>query len=301
MSNEPGSPWYHEDLPRFRGALTLTEAETGFSSRLIEKDYYCSLLLDDLPGPFQQGLVFKGGTCLSKVHAEFFRLSEDLDFCISVRPGADENLAVTAMLGAPLQIVFCCTPDRGRCYLSPPCKGGVRGGGQGISSTLSGGYQRQSRGSSGPEPPTRRRFRSGGLPMWSQRHRAAYEAPVSPGPPPLAPLCKGGGKEARRNGKQAFSSMMYVRRRRIMKRPIRSEDIAQPPKCPSNSTDWALDPVLMLKSLLSWVVWMLLTATVAGLTMGSVSMLGCGQSPDELEKVLESPLRTDIQLYSRNS
>ncbi len=80
MSNEPGSPWYHEDLPRFRDALTLTEAETGFSSRLIEKDYYCSLLLDDLSGPFEQGLVFKGGTCLSKVHAEFFRLSEDLDF-----------------------------------------------------------------------------------------------------------------------------------------------------------------------------------------------------------------------------
>ncbi len=37
---------------------------------------------------FEQGLVFKGGTCLSKVHAEFFRLSEDLDFCISVRPDA---------------------------------------------------------------------------------------------------------------------------------------------------------------------------------------------------------------------
>jgi hypothetical protein len=82
-----------------------------------------------------------------------------------------------------------------------------------------------------------------------------------------------------------------------MKRPIRSADIAQPPECPSISTDWALDSVL--KSLLSWVVSMLLTATVAGLMTGSVSMLGCGQSPDEQERVLGSPIRTDILLYSR--
>ena len=73
--------WYHEDLRRFRDALTFTEAESGFNARLIEKDYYCSLVLHDLAALFGQGLVFKGGTCLSKVHAEFFRLSEDLDFC----------------------------------------------------------------------------------------------------------------------------------------------------------------------------------------------------------------------------
>jgi hypothetical protein len=35
-----------------------------------------------------QGLVFKGGTCLSKVHAVFFRLSEDLNFGMSVKPNA---------------------------------------------------------------------------------------------------------------------------------------------------------------------------------------------------------------------
>ena len=48
MGNEPGGPWYHEDRSRFRDALTLTEAESDFSARLIEKDYYCSLLLHDL-------------------------------------------------------------------------------------------------------------------------------------------------------------------------------------------------------------------------------------------------------------
>jgi len=91
MSNQPGGQWYHEDLPRFRDALTFTEVESGFSSRLIEKDYYCSLLLHDLSGPFEQGLVFKGGTCLSKVHAEFFRLSEDLDFSIPIPPDATRS------------------------------------------------------------------------------------------------------------------------------------------------------------------------------------------------------------------
>jgi len=28
--------------------LSYTQSETGFSARLIEKDYYCSLVLEDL-------------------------------------------------------------------------------------------------------------------------------------------------------------------------------------------------------------------------------------------------------------
>jgi predicted nucleotidyltransferase component of viral defense system len=88
MSDKQAGRWYHDDPLRFRDALAFTEAQSGFNSRLIEKDYHCSLLLHDLLVLFEQGLVFKGGTCLSKVHAEFFRLSEDLDFSISVRPDA---------------------------------------------------------------------------------------------------------------------------------------------------------------------------------------------------------------------
>lgn len=85
------SNWYHEELQRFREAITFTEADSGFSSRLIEKDYYCSLILRDLAALFQQGLIFKGRTCLSKVHAEFFRLSEDLDFAISICPDVSRS------------------------------------------------------------------------------------------------------------------------------------------------------------------------------------------------------------------
>lgn len=88
MADEPGRMPYHEDERRFRDALTHTAAESGFNARLIEKDYYCSIVLRDLGDLFEQGMVFKGGTCLSKVHAEFFRLSEDLDFTIPLPGGA---------------------------------------------------------------------------------------------------------------------------------------------------------------------------------------------------------------------
>lgn len=73
----------HEDAAYFREALGYTAAETGFSARLIEKDYFASVVLHQLaaaPG----GLVFKGGTCLAKVHAGFYRLSEDLDFLLPI-------------------------------------------------------------------------------------------------------------------------------------------------------------------------------------------------------------------------
>ncbi len=77
-------PYPHDtDQDIFREALAHSEATTGFTAILIEKDYYCSLILqyffhDDT------SLVFKGGTCLGKVYADFYRLSEDLDLIIPV-------------------------------------------------------------------------------------------------------------------------------------------------------------------------------------------------------------------------
>jgi hypothetical protein len=79
---------YHENTEPFREAINFTESNTRFSARLIEKDYYCSLVLRGMAEAFQQGLIFKGGTCLSKVHSDFYRLSEDLDFVISMETNA---------------------------------------------------------------------------------------------------------------------------------------------------------------------------------------------------------------------
>ena len=82
MSREPHK--YHEDAELFREALSYTQVATGFGARLVEKDYYCSLVLEDLLAVTNPQWVFKGGTCLSKVHSDFYRMSEDLDFAFSV-------------------------------------------------------------------------------------------------------------------------------------------------------------------------------------------------------------------------
>ena len=76
----------HEDSVMFREMLSFTAAETTFLARLIEKDYFCSVVLESLVE--MPGLVFKGGTCLAKVHTDFYRLSEDLDFAIPMPMGA---------------------------------------------------------------------------------------------------------------------------------------------------------------------------------------------------------------------
>jgi predicted nucleotidyltransferase component of viral defense system len=74
----------HEDAEFFRESVSYTAARTGFLARLVEKDYYCTVLLQYLAAAAPE-LVFKGGTCLAKVHLGFYRLSEDLDFVIPVQ------------------------------------------------------------------------------------------------------------------------------------------------------------------------------------------------------------------------
>jgi predicted nucleotidyltransferase component of viral defense system len=87
----------------FRESLVYSEAEKGFTSTLIEKDYYCSLVLQYFFNN-ETALVFKGGTCLSKVHADFYRLSEDLDFIIPVT--ADTNRAQRRAGIEPVKRIF---------------------------------------------------------------------------------------------------------------------------------------------------------------------------------------------------
>jgi len=79
--SEPPPLRTHHDPALFREAVNYTTAATGFPSSLIEKDYFCTVLLQHLAGA-GRALVFKGGTCLAKVHAGFYRLSEDLDFVV---------------------------------------------------------------------------------------------------------------------------------------------------------------------------------------------------------------------------
>jgi predicted nucleotidyltransferase component of viral defense system len=87
----------------FREALAYSEAAKGFTATLIEKDYYCSLVLMHFFSG-ETSLVFKGGTCLSKVHADFYRLSEDLDLIIPV--AADTTRTQRRASMEPVKSVF---------------------------------------------------------------------------------------------------------------------------------------------------------------------------------------------------
>jgi predicted nucleotidyltransferase component of viral defense system len=74
-----------------REHILHTSRRSGFRGELVEKDFYCSSILAYLAPAFRKVVAFKGGTCLSKVHARFYRLSEDLDFAVSVAAGASRG------------------------------------------------------------------------------------------------------------------------------------------------------------------------------------------------------------------
>jgi predicted nucleotidyltransferase component of viral defense system len=88
---EPPTINAHEDVALFREAVQFTAATSGFLPRLIEKDYFCTVLLAYLSGAAGDQLVFKGGTCLTKIHSELYRLSEDLDYAIPVAVDTPRN------------------------------------------------------------------------------------------------------------------------------------------------------------------------------------------------------------------
>lgn len=111
----------HEDPVRLAESLSFTEADTGFSSRLLEKDYYCSVMMEHLS--VKAGtLVFKGGTCLAKVYANFFRLSEDLDFVIPMEPQATRGDQRTGI--SPIKEAFALLEGELPCFrISVPLRG----------------------------------------------------------------------------------------------------------------------------------------------------------------------------------
>lgn len=108
MADETSALW-HQDPDLFREAVTFTAAETGFAARVVEKDYFCTVLLQYLAMP-GTGLVFRGGTCLAKVHLGFYRLSEDLDFLISI--AVDASRQARRRRVATVKEVVRAIPDR---------------------------------------------------------------------------------------------------------------------------------------------------------------------------------------------
>lgn len=55
----------------------------NFDKEKFEKDFYLTVLLHWIAREIPQ-ITFKGGTCLNRIYFPYFRLSEDLDFSISI-------------------------------------------------------------------------------------------------------------------------------------------------------------------------------------------------------------------------
>lgn len=91
----------HEDHDLFREAVLFTAGQTGLNATLIEKDYYCTVLLQYLYRQQDSSLIFRGGTCIGKVYADFYRLSEDLDFMIPTSP--ESSMSVRRKLITPVR------------------------------------------------------------------------------------------------------------------------------------------------------------------------------------------------------
>ncbi len=68
-------------------AAQIKEKHSEISESTIEKDFYLTLLLNEISKNIEENkdslfskLVFKGGTLLTRVHLGYHRISEDLDF-----------------------------------------------------------------------------------------------------------------------------------------------------------------------------------------------------------------------------
>ncbi|MFA5246530.1 MAG: nucleotidyl transferase AbiEii/AbiGii toxin family protein [Candidatus Micrarchaeia archaeon] len=81
--------------------LTRIAAKKGFPLAVIEKDYALTWSLKAVYAnpKLSKYLVFKGGTCLSKVYAGMYRLSEDLDFS-AYKDGWMDNATLLAEVRA---------------------------------------------------------------------------------------------------------------------------------------------------------------------------------------------------------
>ena len=73
--------FYYENKEDFTEAVQAVSRGLNISPALVEKDYYVTLVLKRLNEELS-GLIFKGGTSLSKCHKAINRFSEDIDLTL---------------------------------------------------------------------------------------------------------------------------------------------------------------------------------------------------------------------------
>lgn len=68
------------DKEQLKELIPVIAAQHKFRPAIVEKDYYLTVILNNIDSLLTDKIVFKGGTLLNKVHLNYHRLSEDLDF-----------------------------------------------------------------------------------------------------------------------------------------------------------------------------------------------------------------------------
>lgn len=68
------------DREKLKDIIPVVASQHKFRPGIVEKDYYLTIILNSIEALLSDKLVFKGGTLLNKVHLNYHRLSEDLDF-----------------------------------------------------------------------------------------------------------------------------------------------------------------------------------------------------------------------------
>lgn len=70
------------DNSKLKDVLPAIASKQGFRLEVLEKDYYLTLVLNEVYKHLSDKLIFKGGTMLNKIYLDYHRLSEDLDFTL---------------------------------------------------------------------------------------------------------------------------------------------------------------------------------------------------------------------------
>lgn len=68
------------DKDKLKDIIPTIASEHRFRQVIVEKDYYLTIILNSITSSLSKDIVFKGGTLLNKIHLNYHRLSEDLDF-----------------------------------------------------------------------------------------------------------------------------------------------------------------------------------------------------------------------------
>jgi len=68
------------DREKLKDIIPAIAGKMKFRPAIVEKDYYLTVILNNIESLLTDKVVFKGGTLLNKAHLNYHRLSEDLDF-----------------------------------------------------------------------------------------------------------------------------------------------------------------------------------------------------------------------------